>query len=81
MFTSDMNGYTQLYNYSIDGKKKVQINKTKYDIASVEGVDEKAKRVYYTLAYPTPMDRNLFVSDFEGKKTTPVNIGHGLAPC
>ncbi|HVG12066.1 MAG TPA: S9 family peptidase [Flavisolibacter sp.] len=77
MFTSDMNGYTQLYNYSIDGKKKVQVSKMKYDIASVEGVDEKAKLVYYTLAYPTPMDRNLFVSDFEGKKTTQLTSGTG----
>jgi len=77
MFTSDMNGYTQLYNYSMDGKTKVQINKLKYDLASVEGVDEKFKLVYYTLAYPTPMDRNLFVSDFEGKKATQLTSGTG----
>ncbi|MGZ5286600.1 MAG: DPP IV N-terminal domain-containing protein, partial [Flavisolibacter sp.] len=77
MFTSDMNGYTQLYNYSIDGKKKIQINKSKYDVAGVEAVDEKNRLVYYTLAYPTPMDRNLFVSDFDGKKTTMLTNGTG----
>ncbi len=69
IFTSDMNGYTQLYNYSIDGKKKIQLFKMKYDIASIEGVDENKKLVYYTVAYPTPMDRNLFVSDFNGRIT------------
>lgn len=69
IFTSEMNGYNQVYNYSIDGKKKLQLFKMKYDIASIEGVDEARKLVYYTVAYPTPMDRNLFVSDFEGKKT------------
>lgn len=69
IFTSEMNGYNQLYLYSIDGKKKVQINKMKYDLDEIAGVDEKNRLVYYTLAYPTPMDRNLFVSDFEGKKT------------
>lgn len=69
IFTSEMNGYTQLYNYSIDGKKKKQIFKMNYDIASVDAVDEARKLVYYTVAYPTPMDRNLFVSDFDGKKT------------
>ena len=77
MFTSDMNGYTQLYNYSIDGKKKYQISKLKYDVANVEGVDEKNKLVYYTLAYPAPMDRNLFVSDFEGKNTWMLTSGTG----
>ncbi|MEJ7913369.1 MAG: S9 family peptidase [Chitinophagaceae bacterium] len=77
LFTSEMNGYTQLYNYSLDGKKKIQLNKTKFDIASVEGVDEKANLVYYTLAYPTPMDRNLFVSDFEGRQTVQLTKGSG----
>ena len=69
IFTSEMNGYNQLYLYSIDGKKKVQISKLKYDLDEVAGVDEKNRLVYYTLAYPTPMDRNLFVSDFDGKQS------------
>jgi dipeptidyl-peptidase 4 len=77
MFTSDMNGHTQLYNYSIDGKKKIQVSTLKYDVANVEGVDEKNRLVYYTLAYPTPMDRNLFVSDFEGKNTWRLTNGTG----
>lgn len=77
MFTSEMNGYTQLYSYSIDGKRKVQISKMKYDVADVNGVDEANKIVYYTLAYPTPMDRNLFASDFDGKKTWMLTKGTG----
>lgn len=77
LFTSEMDGYTQLYLYSIDGKKKVQLSKMKYDIADIDGVDEKNRLVYYTLAYPTPLDRNLFVSDFDGKKTTQLTAGNG----
>jgi len=77
LFTSEMNGYNQLYVYSFDGKKKVQVNKMKYDLSDINGVDEKNKLVYYTLAYPTPVDRNLFVSDFEGKKTTQLTTGNG----
>lgn len=77
IFTSDMNGYTQLYNYSIDGTKKIQLFRMKYDIASVDAVDETKRLVYFTVAYPTPMDRNLFVSDFDGKKTTMLTNGSG----
>ena len=77
IFTSEMNGYTQIYSYSIDGKRKVQISKMKYDVADVNGVDETNKMVYYTLAYPTPMDRNLFASDFDGKKTWMLTKGTG----
>ncbi len=77
MFTSDMNGYTQIYHYGFDGKRRVQISKMKYDVADVNGVDETNGLVYYTLAYPTPMDRNLFVSDFDGKTTTQLTNGTG----
>ena len=77
MFTSEMNGYNQLYNYSLDGKKKIKISKMKYDVADINGVDEVNKIVYYTLAYPTPMDRNLFASDFDGKNTWTLTTGTG----
>jgi dipeptidyl-peptidase-4 len=77
LFTSEMNGWNQLYLYSLDGKKKIQINKMKYDIASVEGVDENNRMVYYSLAYPTPLDRNLFASDFDGKNTYMLTNGTG----
>ena len=77
LFTSEMNGYNQLYLYGMDGKKKVQVNKMKYDVAGVEGVDEANRIVYYTLAYPTGVDRNLFASDFEGKNTWMLTSGRG----
>jgi len=77
LFTSEMNGFNQLYFYSLDGRQKIQLSKMKYDIASVEGVDEQNRLVYYTAAYPTPLDRNLFVSDFDGKTTTMLTSGRG----
>ncbi|MDB5253857.1 MAG: family peptidase [Flaviaesturariibacter sp.] len=77
LFTSEMNGYNQLYLYSLDGKKKVQVSKLKADIADINAVDESKRLIYYTLAYPTPMDRNLFVSDFEGKQTRQLTQGRG----
>jgi dipeptidyl-peptidase 4 len=49
----------------------------KYDVADVNGVDEDARMVYYTLAYPTPMDRNVFASDFDGRNTYMLTKGNG----
>jgi dipeptidyl-peptidase 4 len=77
IFTSEMDGYNQIYFYSIDGKTKTKISKGNYDLADVNGVDEKNKIVYYTLAYPTPMDRNVFATDFAGKKTVQLTQGRG----
>lgn len=69
LFTSEMNGYRNLYLYSLDGKRKTAITSGKYDITDIKGVDESRKLIYYTLAYPTPMDRTVFVTDFTGKTT------------
>ena len=77
LFTSEMNGYRHLYLYSLDGKTKTQVTKGNFEITDVSGVDEKNKLIYYLVAYPRPMDRNLFVTDFEGKKTTQLTQGEG----
>jgi dipeptidyl-peptidase-4 len=77
LFGSEMNGWYRIYLYSIDGKKKTELTKGKYDIADINGVDEANKLVYYTAAYPTPMDRNLFVTDFEGRNTYQLTSGPG----
>jgi dipeptidyl-peptidase 4 len=75
LFTSEMNGYRHLYLYSLDGKIKNQLTKGNYEITDVNGVDEVNKRIFFTMAYPRPMDRNLFVTDFAGKKTTQLTQG------
>lgn len=75
LFTSEMNGYNHIYLYSLDGKAKTQISKGNYEVTNIDGVDEMNKRVFYTMAYPRPMDRNLFVTDFDGKKTYQLTQG------
>jgi len=69
LFTSEMNGYNQIYLFSIDGKEKLQVTKANYDVTEVNGIDEKNKIIYYTIAWPTPMDRTVFSVDFFGKKS------------
>ena len=75
LFTSEMNGFNHIYMYSMDGKTKTQISKGNYEVTEINGVDEANKRIFYTMAYPRPMDRNLFVTDFAGKKTTQLTQG------
>ena len=75
LFTSEMNGYNHIYMYSLDGKTKMQISNGNYEVTGIDGIDEVNKRVFYTMAYPRPMDRNLFVTDFAGKKTTQLTQG------
>lgn len=75
LFASEMNGFRHLYLYSLDGAKKTQLTKGDYEITDIIGVDETKKKVYYTVAWPRPMDRNIFVTDFTGKLTYQLTKG------
>ncbi|MBD0333330.1 MAG: S9 family peptidase, partial [Chitinophagaceae bacterium] len=77
LFASEMNGFRHLYLYGMDGKKKAQITKGNYEVTDVNGVDEKNRRIFYTMAYPTSVDRNVFVTDFDGKRTVALTSGRG----
>ncbi|RYY62674.1 MAG: S9 family peptidase [Chitinophagaceae bacterium] len=77
LFTSEKSGYVHIWMRSMDGKSETQVSKGNYDVAAIEGIDLKNKKIYYTMAFPTPMDRNLFVTDFSGKNTTQLTSGTG----
>jgi dipeptidyl-peptidase-4 len=77
LFTSEMNGYRQVYLYSLDGKNKLQLTTGHYEVTDVNGIDETDKLVYYTLAYPTPMDRTVFVVDFTGNQNYQLTHSQG----
>jgi dipeptidyl-peptidase 4 len=77
ILTSEKNGFTHIYLYGMDGKEKAQVSKGNYEVADIAGIDEKKKMVYYTMGWPTPMDRHLFVTDFAGKKTTRLTAENG----
>ena len=77
LFTSEMNGFRHMYLYSLDGKTKKQLTTGNAEVTEVNGVDETNRRIFYTMAYPRPMDRNLFVTDFDGKKTYQLTSGEG----
>ncbi len=77
VFTSEMDGFNHIYCYSMDGKSKIQLSKGNYEVTGIDAVDEANKRVFYTMAYPRPMDRNLFVTDLTGKKTYQLTQGEG----
>ncbi len=77
LLTSEMNGFNHIYLYSLDGKTKTQISKGNFEVTGIDAVDEKNRRIFYTMAFPRPMDRNLFVTDFDGKKTYQLTQGEG----
>ncbi len=48
VFWSERDGWGQLYLYKGDGTLENQITKGEFHVAGIEGVDEKARKVYFT---------------------------------
>jgi dipeptidyl-peptidase-4 len=66
IWMSDMDGYTHLYRYSIDGKLINQITKGNWDV-DIKGVDEKTHTIYYASTETSPIDMDLYSINWEGK--------------
>jgi len=75
--TNETDGYRHIYLYGMDGKLKTQLTKGKWEITEILGVDEKKKMVYFTAAYTSALDRQLFSVDFSGKKMKQLSQGSG----
>jgi len=59
LWVSDQEGFQQVYLYQMDGKLKNKITTGQHDISDIYGVDEKNRKLYYQVAAPTPMDRQV----------------------
>ena len=61
IFTSEKDGYNQIYLYDMQGNELKKLTDGKIDITEVYGLDEKKSLLYYQAAFNSPMDRDLFV--------------------
>lgn len=67
IWQSESSGFTHLYLYDINGKKKNAITKGDYDVTSYYGYNEDNKRVYYQAAAKNPMNREVYSIKKNGK--------------
>lgn len=64
LFTSEKNGFNDLYLGSLGSKELKQLIKEKFDVAELYGVDEDKERIYYSSAYNVS-NRQPMVYDFK----------------
>ena len=67
LMPSDRDGYMHLYLYDMNGKLIRQVEKGKYDVTEIYGMDEKAGDVYLQAAMINPHDRQVYVAHKNGK--------------
>lgn len=64
---SEKSGYWNIYMVSLKDGKVKPITNNNYDIESISFIDEKEKKIYYTAAKSSPINRELLVIGFNGK--------------
>ncbi|MFD2784253.1 S9 family peptidase [Hymenobacter rubripertinctus] len=68
LFTSEKDGYRHLYLYDMKGQLVRQLTKGNWEIASIEGFNEKKGEVYFTSTEASPLQRHLYRVDLKGRK-------------
>lgn len=67
LLPSDRDGSMRLYIYNNNGTLLRTVGQKGHDVTAVYGYDEATGDVYYQAAFPTAMDRSVFVSHKNGK--------------
>ncbi len=77
LIASEKSGYKHFYLYDFNGKLINQVTKGDWDVAGLQGVDEKKGMIYYTSAEISPMDRQLYSINLNGTSKTRMTKGNG----
>ncbi len=67
IISSEKDGFNHLYFYDMNGDLQNQITKGNFDIQSISAIDSENEIIYFTAGYPTPIEKNLFKINFDGK--------------
>lgn len=68
LITSERDGFNHIYMYDLQGNLIRQITSGNYDVVGICGIDEKKGTIYYTSHESSPINQDLYMIDFKGKK-------------
>ncbi len=64
---TDKDGYAHLYRYDYNGKLHNQVTKGDWEVVYVHAIDRKKKTIYYSSTEDSPLERQLYAINFNGK--------------
>lgn len=65
--TSERDGFKHIYHHDNQGKLIRQITSGNWEVTSLVGLDEKSKKIYFISTEASPLERNLYVINMDGK--------------
>jgi dipeptidyl-peptidase-4 len=76
-WSSERDGYNQLYLYKLDGTLVRQITKGQWDVDAFYGVDEKNGLLYFTSSEKSPVERQVYSIRLDGKDKKQITSAAG----
>ncbi|HEX5552676.1 MAG TPA: S9 family peptidase [Chitinophagaceae bacterium] len=68
IIVNEGDGWQHAYLYDMQGHQIHKLTAGHWDVDKIAGIDQVHSRLYFTAAYHSPMDRQLFSVNFNGKK-------------
>jgi dipeptidyl-peptidase-4 len=65
--TSEKDGFKHIYHHNMDGTLIRQITSGNWEVTAMVGLDEKAKKLFYISTEASPLERNFYVINLDGK--------------
>ncbi len=75
--TSEQDGFKHIYHHNLDGSLIRQITSGNWEVSSMVGIDEKAKKLYFISTEASPLERNFYVINLDGKGKKPLTPTKG----
>ena len=72
IWSSEKEGYNQLYLMDMSGKVKHKLTAGTYDVAVLYGVDENRKKVYFQAGIESPVHKHVYAVSLDGGM--PINL-------
>lgn len=76
ILTSTQDGFNHIYKVNFDGTLQ-QLTKGNYEVTEIASIDMKSGTIYYTSNETSPINQDLYMIDFKGKKKKMLTQGNG----
>jgi dipeptidyl-peptidase 4 len=67
LWSSERSGYRHLYLYGLDGKLIRQVTDGTWEVNSLDAVDERGQKIYFTSTEKSSLERQVYVAGFDGQ--------------
>jgi dipeptidyl-peptidase-4 len=77
IWASERSGYRHLYLYSLEGKQLSQLTGGKWEVTSLDAVDEANRKFFYTSTEKSDLERTLYAASLDGKTKVRISSDSG----